>query len=77
MIRFAERQDAAAINAIYNHYVANTVITFDIEPWSLAKREVWIQTFNHADTPYQLFVYEVDGVVVGFAYFNAFRGFVD
>lgn len=34
MIRKARKEDAGAIAAIYNHYVAHTTITFETEPVS-------------------------------------------
>ncbi|WP_087018079.1 GNAT family N-acetyltransferase [Thaumasiovibrio subtropicus] len=73
MIRAATKDDASAINDIYNHYVNNTAITFDLAPWSLAERLEWMATFNRDDSPYKLFVYEVESQIVGFAYFNQFR----
>ena len=38
-IRAAAVTDAAAINRIYNHYIVRTVTTFDIEAWSIQRRE--------------------------------------
>ncbi len=73
MIRLATKDDAAAINAVYNHYVTQSAITFDIEPWSLDERLNWMGKFNSESSPYQLFVYQSEGEVVGFAYYNAFR----
>lgn len=37
MIRSATNDDAAAIAAIYNHYVLNTIVTFEEEPISTAE----------------------------------------
>jgi phosphinothricin acetyltransferase len=31
-IRTAQREDLARINEIYNYYVVNTAVTFDVEP---------------------------------------------
>ena len=38
-IRRAETRDLPALLDIYNHYVVNTPITFDIEPRTLAQRQ--------------------------------------
>jgi phosphinothricin acetyltransferase len=43
-IRVAEVADVPALVAIYNHYVATTAITFDLEPVTLAARTEW---FHH------------------------------
>jgi phosphinothricin acetyltransferase len=38
IIRRAEQGDLPALLDIYNYYIANTPITFDIEPRTLARR---------------------------------------
>lgn len=73
IIRAAEIHDAAAINEIYNHYVQNTVVTFDVEEWNLARREQWLAEFNTARKPYHLLVAEGAGRIIGFAYNAQFR----
>ncbi|WP_413112276.1 N-acetyltransferase family protein [Thaumasiovibrio sp. DFM-14] len=73
MIRLANESDAEKINEIYNYYVTHTAITFDITPWSLSHRQQWLKEFNHDASPYKLFVYESEGLVVGFAYYHRFR----
>lgn len=40
---------------IYNHYVLNTAVTFDVQPFSPAEREPWFSQFA-PDTPHQLLV---------------------
>ena len=44
-IRAAEQRDLAELLAIYNHYVVNTPITFDLEPRTLAQRQEWLDGF--------------------------------
>ena len=44
-IRPAEQRDLAALLDIYNHYVVNTPITFDLEPRTLAQRREWLDQF--------------------------------
>ena len=65
-IRFGITQDAAPIAEIYNHYIAHTSITFEVETVSVQDREEWLQQFTE-DGPYQILVAEQDGKVVGFA----------
>ncbi len=71
-IRLAQRSDLAQINDIYNHYVAHTPTTFDLEPVRLQQRSVWFEQFS-TDGRHQLFVAEQEGSVIGFAYGHAFR----
>ena len=47
-IRRAEQRDLPELLAIYNHYVVNTPITFDLEPRTLAQRQVWFDDFGAA-----------------------------
>jgi len=42
--------DAEEINTIYNWYVTHSTITFDIEPWTTARREQWITDLQQPDT---------------------------
>jgi phosphinothricin acetyltransferase len=43
-IRVAELTDVPALVDLYNHYIATTAITFDIEPVTIASRTEW---FHH------------------------------
>jgi len=71
-LRRGHVEDAAALNAIYDHYIRETAITFDLEPWAEAKRRAWLDGF--ADTGrYQIFVAERAGTVVGYACTHRFR----
>jgi phosphinothricin acetyltransferase len=54
-IRRAEQRDLPELLAIYNHYVVNTPITFDLEPRSLAQRQEWFDGFRSSGR-YQCFV---------------------
>ena len=46
VIRRAEAADLSALLDIYNFYVLNTPITFDIEPRTLAQRQQWLEQFR-------------------------------
>ena len=64
--------DLPALTAIYNHYVVNTPITFDIEPFTVEQRLQWFEL--HARTGrYRLFVAEEAGTVIGYAGTGPFR----
>ncbi len=41
-IRTAVRSDLARITEIYNYYVLNTPVTFDVEPYTVEQRETWL-----------------------------------
>jgi phosphinothricin acetyltransferase len=71
LVRRASANDMDAINGICNHYVLNTHITFDIEPWSTKKRLEWFCKFDGKS--YQLWVAEVAGRVQAYAYTGQFR----
>jgi phosphinothricin acetyltransferase len=70
MIRPVKIEDAVAICGIYNYYVANTVITFDEEPYSVGDMEKKIREIGAA---YPWFVREDEGEVLGYAYVNSWR----
>jgi phosphinothricin acetyltransferase len=71
-IRTAERGDLARITEIYNYYVLNTPVTFDIEPYTVERREAWLAQFNAAGR-HRLIVSEENGVVTGYAGTTRFR----
>ena len=48
-IRPAEPRDLARLTEIYNHYVLNTAITFDIETRTPEERRGWYQ--DHTTGP--------------------------
>jgi phosphinothricin acetyltransferase len=54
-IRPGRVEDVPALLAIYNHYVATTAITFDVEPLTLQERLEWLG--HYAETgPHRLIV---------------------
>ena len=66
MIRPAAASDAEAIARIYNHYVLNTVITFEEEEVSATQMAARIADVQAASFPW--LVAEAMGQVVGYAY---------
>jgi len=71
-IRMAERGDLARITDIYNYYVLNTPVTFDVEAYTAERREAWFAQFS-ASGRYRLLVAEQDGIVTGYAGTTRFR----
>jgi len=72
VIRRARQSDLDAINRVSNHYIANTHYTFDLEPFSSAKRREWFDIFSDTGR-YQLFVAHRDSGFVGFAHSSPLR----
>jgi phosphinothricin acetyltransferase len=65
-IRGIEQGDLPALLEIYNHYVVNTPITFDIGPHTLAQRQTWFDGFAQTGR-YRCFVAVKDDRVLGWA----------
>jgi len=72
IIRPGVREDLPQIVEIYNYYVAETHITFDIDPVDLADRIAWFEDFS-AREQYQLWVAQSEGGLLGYAHARAFR----
>ena len=70
MIRHFHINDAQALLDIYNYYVLNTVVTFDIEPLSLETFQKKLKTISDA---YPILVFEEGNDILGFAYGSRFR----
>jgi L-amino acid N-acyltransferase YncA len=66
MIRPAEIGDAAAIARIYNHYVLNTIVTF--EQLAVSDEQMAGRIQEVLDIPLPWLVAEKNGAIVGFAY---------
>ena len=66
VIRRVQSDDLPELLEIYNHYVRETPITFDIEPRTLAQRQAWLNSFA-AQGRYQCFVAARNGKPVGWA----------
>jgi phosphinothricin acetyltransferase len=71
-IRAAVRDDLPRLTEIYNYYVVNTPVTFDVEPYTVERREAWFAQFG-ATGRYRLLVAEEDGNVLGYAGTTRFR----
>lgn len=64
-IRPVRHEDAAAIAAIYAHYVRNSVITFELDPPDAVTMAGRIDSLLPL---YPYLVFERDGAVLGYAY---------
>ena len=60
VIRPALKSDLVRINEIYNVYIVDSPISFDLEPWDLKRRADWWE--HYAETgPYRVLVAEEIG----------------
>ena len=66
VIRRVEQGDLPALTGIYNYYVRETPVSFDIEPRTPQQRQAWLDGFA-ATGRYQCFVAVKDGEPVGWA----------
>lgn len=71
-IRSAQAGDVKDLLDIYNHYVTETHITFDIEPRTLAQRQQWFAQFSEC-ARHQCFVAVRDRRAIGWACSVAFK----
>ncbi len=71
-VRRATRRDLPRLTEIYNHYVVNTPITFDIETYTVERRQSWFDQFGERGR-YRLMVAEENGLVLGYAGTTSFR----
>lgn len=72
IVRPATQSDAEAIARIYNHYVLNTIITFEetaVSPEEMAKRIAEVQ-----DNALPWLVLESDNQVIGYTYASKWKG---
>jgi len=70
MIRNVQIEDAQQLLDIYNYYVVNTVVTFDLEPLSL---DVFKEKITTVSADYPFLVYEENSEILGYAYGSKFR----
>ena len=69
MIRPVQLSDAAAIRAIYQPYVTETAITFEVDVPTVQEFE---RRITKTLTQFSYLVAEVDGKVVGYAYASTY-----
>ena len=70
-IRPATPSDAEAVAGIYNHYVRETVVTFEEEPVTPSEMASRMEDVRSASLPW--LVAEIGGQVVGYAYGTRWR----
>lgn len=63
--------DVAALNIIYNGYIVGSHISFDVEPWTDAKRLEWLE--SRISNGYPVLVARRAGEVVGSAWAGSWQ----
>jgi len=73
-VRSAVASDLPALTEIYNHYIVNTTITFDLVPFAPDERRAWFDA-HAASGPHRLLVAadEAGGTIVGYATSSRWR----
>ena len=71
-VRYAAAGDLEAINDVYNHYVRETHVTFDLEPISMEARREWFTHYAEHGR-HRLFVALSADQVIGYASSSRFR----
>ena len=70
LIRLATERDLPAINAIYNHYVAHSTCTYQLEAETDEGRLAW---FRKRGPEHPVTVAELDGEIAGWASLNRYH----
>jgi phosphinothricin acetyltransferase len=71
-VRSAKDEDLSAINEIYNHYVRDSHVTFDLEPTTVDARREWFR--HHGENgPHRVFVAVKAERLIGFAASSEFK----
>lgn len=70
-IRPATESDLEGLNDLYNYYVRETHITFDIEPMTMVERREWFRHYGETGR-HRLWV-AVNGDVIGYASTSPYR----
>jgi phosphinothricin acetyltransferase len=72
LIRPGCEDDLVRLNDVYNHYVRETHITFDIEPITMERREEWFRSYDVAGRHRLLVAVAGDGPL-GYASSSPYR----
>jgi phosphinothricin acetyltransferase len=71
MIRPVEKRDATRIAEIYNHYITETLVTFEEIVLTAADIETRMATIESKGYPW--IVFELEGSIIGYAYAGTWR----
>ena len=72
-VRAASLADLSALTEIYNYYVINTPITFDLEPYEPHQRRTWFDEHVESGRHRLLVAEGADGQLLGYATSSRWR----
>jgi len=72
-IRAARDEDLPVLTSIYNHFVENTAVTFELETWSVERRRQEWYAHYHEHGRHRLLVAEAEGEVIAYASSSPFH----
>lgn len=72
IVRPATQADVLRLDEIYNHYIINTAVTFDTEPYTADQRQAWFAKYATTGR-HRLLVAEEAGKVLGYASTSPFH----
>jgi phosphinothricin acetyltransferase len=72
-VRPAILDDLPALTDIYNHYVVNTAITFDLRPFSPEERRAWFDDHSMTGRHRLIVAEDRDGALLGYATTSRWR----
>jgi phosphinothricin acetyltransferase len=72
-VRSAALRDLPELTAIYNHYVVNTAITFDLQPYEPEQRRAWFDDHSVAGRHRLLVAVDEDDDLLGYATTSRWR----
>jgi phosphinothricin acetyltransferase len=72
-MRSATLHDLPALTAIYNHYIVNTAITFDLVPFEPEGRRAWFDDHSSSGRHRLMVAVDHDGALLGYATTSRWR----
>jgi phosphinothricin acetyltransferase len=72
-IRAARHDDLEALTGIYNHYIVNSAITFDLQPFTTAGRRAWFDDHGGSGPHRLLVAADAHGRCLGYASSSRWR----
>jgi phosphinothricin acetyltransferase len=73
LVRPAALDDLPALTAIYNHYIVNSTITFDVRPFEPEERRGWFDDHASSGRHRLLVAAGADGTILGYATTSRWR----
>lgn len=72
-VRVADEADLPGLNAVYNHYVRQTHVTFDLEPVTMEQRREWFTHYAPSGRHRLVVAVSGEGAVIGYAASSPWR----